>query len=172
MNMRKIIAGLLAVTLLTLISLLTSATTVVAEGMNVTASVDKYITATFNYDTVAFGALTAGVPNNAPTPDNTDGLYNVTVDTNYLYKVVADVTTTLADDGNTIPDVNVKMDENSDKASLAVGDAVTLESEKTIADNVANTVTTDYHGLWLSVPAGQYAGSYAGVVTVTYANEA
>lgn len=168
MNMnKKIIAGFLAVTLLSLMPALT-----LAEGeVAISADVGSYLDVTFQYDTVGFGALSADSLDNEPTPDNTVGDYNVTVDTNYIYKVSAQMTAGELNDGSghTIAETNMKMQVKDDPASFTNETAISLNGLTELETGIANTVTTSYNGFWLSVPASQYSGTYSGQIVVTYA---
>jgi hypothetical protein len=161
---------LLAVFGTTLLALLMTSATVFADPVTVGADVDKYITATFNYASVTYGSLTAGSSNNV-APNQADGVYNVSVDTNFGYTVSASGTQ-FSDGGSHNFNVNnLKMDSNSTAGNLAVGSATTLSGAPQVVDTYAYTVTDNFHGFWLSVPAGQYATSYSSTVTVSYANQ-
>jgi len=140
-----------------------------SDDVTVTADVAGYVTATFNYNTVSFGTLTAGTSDNA-APGNSQGYYNVTVDANANYKVEAYGSDfTGANTGATFSISNLKMDTNSTASDLSVTDAVALSTTaQTIDTNIPYTVTTHYHGFWLSIPSGQTADSYSTTVTITY----
>ena len=61
------------------------------------------------------------------------------------------------------------MDTNSTAANLAVADAVALTTTAQVIDtNIPYTVTTHYHGFWLTIPSGQTTDSYSTTITITY----
>jgi hypothetical protein len=172
-NMKKILAVLMSslVTTITAIVPFAFADSIKKLLKSTTATVDKAMSATFNYNTVAWGSLTESTSDNAPTPDSTGGQYNVTVDTNvlrgnsvnldYLYKVTAQVTTEMNDGaGHTISAGNQKMAVNETAGSLTTADSTTLTTGvQDIEINIPETVTTSYNGWWLSIPADQFANA-------------
>lgn len=131
-------------------------------------SPETYLIVTFNYSSVNFGSLSSNTSNNS-APNQTDGIYNVTVDTNNYYKVEA-LGTNFTDGGsNNFTISNLKMDLNSTAGNLAIGDAIILaETSQTINDNIPDSITANFHGFWLSIPEGQYATSYNSNITITY----
>jgi len=159
----------LVMSLLTTMNTLAS-TVVIADDVSVSASVTKYMTATFQYSAVAFGSLTSGTSDNTPTPDSTVGTYNVTIDTNFDYQLQAnatDFTGAVSSFGAS----NMNLGMNATAGNLVVGDSVALSSSpQTIETSVPYTQTADYHGYWVDVPASQYAEAYSSTVTVTYSN--
>lgn len=161
--MKDYLPLLLAFGLLALVPLVGS------DDVTVTADVSGYITATFNYNTVSFGTLSVGTTDNA-APGNTNGWYNVTVDANANYKVEAYGSDfTGATYGDTIAISNLKMDTNSTAADLSVTDAVALSTSSQVIDtDIPYTVTTHYHGFWLTIPSDTVADSYSTTVTITY----
>ncbi|MGB9693665.1 MAG: hypothetical protein ACPLYF_02360 [Fervidobacterium sp.] len=160
--MRKLLAVLL---LLPLVFPL-----VYAAEVSVQAQVQKYITVTFSYSAVNFGTLNAGTTDN-PAPNQLNGVYNVSVDTNYAYDVKASGTDFSDGAGHTFAVSNLKMDTNSTASNLAVGSAIALSGTQQTIDSYAYTVTNNFHGFWLSIPAGQYAASYSSTVTISYSNQ-
>lgn len=156
-----------------ILSLVASMPMAMADPVTVTTGVDISISAVFQYSAVDFPSLGEGTYNNTADPDSTTGAYNVTVDTNYLYKVSAQVTNDLSDgNGHTIQPENVKMGVNAVAGSLDVEDALSLTSNtQEVEGNIASTVTDSFNGFWLSIPPDQYAGAYSGIVAVTYENE-
>jgi hypothetical protein len=141
-----------------------------AADVTVSASVQKYISVTFSYNAVNYGTLTAGSSNN-PAPNQANGVYNVSVDTNYAYDVQTYGTDFSDGAGHTFSISNLKLDTNSTASNLDVASAVALSSTAQTIDSYAYTVTQNYHGYWLSIPAGQYAASYSGTVTINYVNQ-
>jgi len=161
---------IIPVVLSLMVSLL-SIVPVIADDITVSATVSKYITATFEYSAVSFGSLGAG-SNNNPAPNQATGIYNVTVDTNYAYRVSASGTDFSDGGSHTFNINNLKVDTNPTAGDLALSDAVTLSgSSQPIDTNIAPTETINYHGYWLSIPASQYPTTYSTTVTVTFANE-
>jgi len=130
-----------------------------------------YLTAIFNYNVVIFGGLAANSHDN-PAPNQLAGTYNVTVDTNANYNVSASGTQFSDGAGHTFAVSNLKMDTNSTAANLANTTAVTLSGSLQSIDIYGSSVTTNYHGYWLSIPALQYAAAYNSTVTVEYATVA
>ncbi len=164
--MRKLLA-LLPALLLFIFSIPVEAQT---GQVNVTATVSGYITVTFNYTEVSYGTLTAGTTNQ-PAPNQADGIYNCTVDTNANYGVKAYGTDFSDGAGHSFSISNLKMDTNTTAANLNIGDAVALStSYVTIDTNIPYTETASFHGFWLSIPSGQYAATYSSTLTITYFN--
>lgn len=142
-----------------------------ADTIPMTTTVSAYITATFQYSSVSFGTLMQGTSNNVPTPSHTTGAYNVTIDTNKEWKVTAYGSDFSDGMGHSFGISNLKMDTNANAGSLSVGSAVALSSSpQTIDTNMPYTDTINYHGFWLSIPAGQYASTYSTNVVITYSN--
>jgi hypothetical protein len=154
----------LALSLLALFSLARAA------DVTVSASVQKYISVTFSYNAVSYGTLTAGSSNN-PAPNQADGVYNVSVDTNYAYDVQAYGTDFSDGAGHSFSISNLKLDTNSTVSGLNVDSAKALSIGAQLIDSYDYTVTQNYHGYWLSIPAGQYASSYSATVTIIYENQ-
>jgi parallel beta-helix repeat protein len=130
-----------------------------------------YLSVTFNYTSVDFGSLSANTTNTSAS-NQLDGIYNVSVDTNYAYYVLA-VGTEFSDGGGHMFPIypNLIMDTNSTAANLNVAQATIIEPLMPgPIDSYTYDVTTNYHGYWLSIPAGQYAGAYSSTVTITYEN--
>lgn len=127
-----------------------------------------YISITFNYSSVIFGSMTQGSANN-PAQNQASGVYNVTIDTNINYEVLANATD-FSDGTYTIAIANMNMGLNETSAgNLVVGDSVQLStSPVTIETSLSLTDTVNYHGFWLDVPNNQYASSYQSNMTVTY----
>lgn len=148
--------------------LLTLLPMVGADPVTVSATVDSYITATFNYASISYGTLSAGSSDNpAPNQGVVPG-YNISIDTNKEFKVEASGTD-FSDGTNTFGIANLKMDSDTAPASLALLSAVTLSgTPQTIDTGIAYTTTDHYHGFWLTIPSGQYANAYSSTVTVTY----
>jgi hypothetical protein len=122
-----------------------------------------YLAVTFNYNSVGFGQLLANSTNN-PAPNQLNGIYNVTVDTNANYNVKAsglDFTPALAIS-------NLKFDTNSTAENLNSDQAVALSNTVQTIDTYPSATTVNYHGYWLSIPAGQYATTYNTTVTINY----
>jgi len=72
-----------------ILALLSMSTIVLADSPTVTTDVDKFMTATFYYTTVAYGSQSAGASDVAATGQTSVPGYNVSVSTNYLYQVSA-----------------------------------------------------------------------------------
>jgi len=152
------------------LGLLLALSQVKADTVEVNATVQKSISVVFQYSAVDFGSLTQGTSDN-PAPNQANGIYNVTVTTNYEYKVEASGTDFSDGAGHTFAISNLKMDTNSTAGNLALGDAVALStSTQTIDTSIPYTETTNYHGFWLTIPSNQYAATYTSTVTITYSN--
>jgi hypothetical protein len=142
-----------------------------ADPIDVGVTVSGYMTATFQYDAVAYAPLAAGASDQA-APNQAGGIYNVTVSTNNPWKVSASGTDFDDGSGHTFGIGNLTMDTNSTAGNLASGSAVTLTGSPQIIDtgySVGDSIN-NYNGYWLSIPASQYAAVYSSTVTVTYAN--
>lgn len=139
---------------------------VLSDEIDVSTDVNPYISAVFSYDAVVYGGLATGTYDTA-APEQATGLYNVTVDTNYEYKVSASGTDFTGATSNF--DIgNLKMDTDPVKTNLSNETAVALTNAPQVIDTgLLTTDTVNYHGYWLSIPAAQYAESYSSTVTVT-----
>ena len=140
----------------------------IADDITASATVQKYISVTFNYNSVSFGTVTAGSSDNHPTPDYTTGVYNVTIDTNYAYNVNAYGTDFSDGAGHTFSISNLKMGVNT------TTDFYSFTALSTSSQTIYSGSETDminYHAFLLSVPSGQYAGSYSSTVTIDYVNQ-
>jgi hypothetical protein len=156
------------------IALLLLAMPVIATNtgfVSVTASVVKYISVTFSYSSVDFFEVSAGTINNEPTPSHTTGIYNVSIDTNYAYSIYAFGTDFSDGAGHTFSISNLKFDTDSAVSGLSINNAKALSNEGQEIDSYDATVTLNYHGYWLSIPAGQYAGRYSSTVAIDYRNQ-
>lgn len=143
-----------------------------AEDVIIQTEIQPTLSITFNYNTVNFGILPIG-SNNNPAPNQTNGIYNVTVNTNQNYKVEASGTNFNSSSGYSFSVSNLKMDTNSIAPNLSVNNSTTLSSIPQIIDNNINyTIGTHYHGFWLSIPSSQYATIYTSTITITYSNVA
>jgi len=164
--MKKIMSGLVLTMLLAL-----PVMPVFADDVTVTGDVDKAMSVTFNYSSVAFGTVTQGTNDNAPSPAYSTGVYNVSVDTNFAWQV--DVNGTDFTDGgsNTFGVGNMTVDTNSSAGSLVPATAVTGSPATVGSYATTGTSLLDYHGYLVDVPAYQYATSYTSTVTWTYANQ-
>jgi hypothetical protein len=140
-----------------------------ADPVGFDVDVDKYITATFNYAAVDFGNLEAGSTDTYRRADPAGGKFNVSVDTNFAYKVSA-YGTNFTGATSEFPIGNLKMDTNADEGGLELVSSVAL-SEASQDIDTAQTGADSFHGFWLSIPAAQYAEAYSSTVTITYANE-
>jgi hypothetical protein len=153
-----------------------------ADEVGVDVGVDKYITATFNYDAVDFGNLAAGSTNTSALGQDEliyswgSGIFNVSVDTNFEYKVSA-LGTDFTGATSNFPIGNLLMDAEAGCAALdptcvELAYATALSEDSQVIDDTTGTagVDTNYNGFWLSIPAAQYAEAYASTVTITYAN--
>lgn len=140
-----------------------------AEDVVVRTEIQPTLSIVFNYNTIDFGILTIG-SNNNPAPNQTNGIYNVTVNTNQNFKVEASGTTFTGATHN-FSISNLKMDTNPVAQNLSLSNVVILTTSPQIIDNNINyTVTTHFHGFWLSIPSSQYAEKYNSTLTITYSN--
>lgn len=141
---------------------------VIAADINVGVNVEKYISVTFSYTNVNFGTVSAGSTNVA-APNQGNGVYNVSIETNYDYVVKARGTD-FTYNSRSFGINNLKFYAASSTGGLNVNNAVALSTTDQTINTFSPTVTTNYHGYWLSIPVGQYAGNYYATVTITYAN--
>ncbi len=139
--------------------------------ISATVIVSKYITVTFNYNTVDFGTVAAGSSSNTPSKDQTAGLYNATIDTNYDFKLEANGTDFTDGAGHSFGIGNLTVNSNVTASNLAEANGIQLTGTPQVVEtNIPETTTTHYHGYWLAIPSGQYATSYSATVTETYSN--
>lgn len=154
---------------------------VMADDISVSADVGKYISFDCEHTAVSFGSLTQGVSNNA-APNLATGLYNATIDTNYNYKMTAEVNDTIDNymhnAGNTqkFGIANLTIDLNTVAGNLAEGSSVAVGLKGSPADiatglSPSESTITMYAGYWLDVPALQQADSYTALIVETYLNE-
>lgn len=156
--MRKLLVAVLA----TLMALAPMAA--MADPIGFDVGVEKYITATFNYAAVDFGDLAAGSTVTA------GGIYNVSVDTNYEYRVSAFGTNFTDGAGHDFSIANLYMCVRGNLAGLAeCGWNALPETQGIIRTH--ETSALSFHGFQIVIPAAQYAGAYTSTVTVSYANE-
>jgi parallel beta-helix repeat protein len=121
-----------------------------------------YLSITFSYSSIDFGTLQHNTIN--PAPNQAQGVYNVSVDTNSNYVVKAygnDFTPYLSIS-------NLKFDTNSSVENLDINQAISLSTSPQTIDTYPPTVTINYHGYWLNIPYGQYATTYTTTVTINY----
>jgi hypothetical protein len=142
-----------------------------ADDVTVNADVNKYISVTFNYATVSFGALTQGTTDNAPTPSYTTGVYNVSIDTNFAYRSKVSGINFDAGGGKTFVVGNLTVDADETLLSLSVTNAVTGTPTTVTSSSSYGTGLLDYNGYLLDIPSNQYAGSYSSTITWTYENQ-
>jgi hypothetical protein len=142
---------------------------VYAYEVSVTLDVGVYLSVVMNYNSFNYGILLQG-SNNNPAPNQENGIYNATINTNKEYKVSARGTDFSGDAGS-FSISNLKMDTNSTKEGLSLSSAKTLSTTDVEIDtNIPPEATTNYHGYWVSIPAGQNVGRYSTTVTLTFAN--
>jgi len=126
-----------------------------------------YISITFNYNQVNFGTVNHN--SLVAAPNQANGIYNCTVDTNADYEVYArgyDFTGPAS-----LSISNLYFDTNETASNLSYSDAITLStSDQLIDTNIPYTYTTNYHGYWLNIPYKQRAGTYNTTVVITYSN--
>jgi len=156
--------------ILPLIATLLLVTPAFATTIVVHTNVQKYISVTFNYNSVDFGTLTAGTNDNPPTPSYTTGVYNVTIDTNYDYNVSAS--------GSNFADVtetyffsisNLEFQVDTDTSFDGTWYALSTSPQVVYQGDSSDTI--NYHAYRLDIPSGQYATSYDAIVTITYVNQ-
>jgi len=162
--MKKILATMLAF-------LLSGLPMVLADDVTVTGDVDKAMAVTFNYNSVAFGSLTQGTSENAPSTACSTGVYNATVDTNYAWQVSVNGTDFDDGGGHNFDKGNLDVDTNSSKDNLSPTTAVTGSPAVVGSYSSTGTAIDDFHCYDLDVPAYQYSASYSATVTWTYANQ-
>ena len=137
-----------------------------ADDVGVNTTVNTYITAVFNYNTVAYGSLSAGTSNNV-APNQASGVYNISMDTNANYKVQSSGTTFGDGAGHTFNVNNLKMDTATTAGGLALGSAIALSGTPQIIDTgYTPSDTMNFNGYWLTIPASQFAGVYNATITV------
>lgn len=161
--MRKLLVAVLA-------TLMALAPMAMADPVGFDVDVEKYITATFNYANVDFANLAAGSSDTAAT-GQAGGKFNVTVGTNFAYKVSALGTNFVSIPPGYAFDIgNLKMAVSAYLEDLTLGNAKALTGgSQDIGAGQVNPIS--FHGYWLSIPEGLHAGPYNSTVTVTYANE-
>jgi hypothetical protein len=169
-NQMKKAIWLIAPLIIAVLASLAVMPSVRSDSIPVNVTVSSYFTATFQYAYVAYGTLAAGTSNQA-APLQSSGIYNVTISTNAPYKVQASGTDFDDGSGHTFYIGNLTMDTNQTAGSLSQGSGLALTgASQTIDTNIDSANTVSYNGLWLSIPATQYANPYTSSVTVTYSN--
>jgi hypothetical protein len=164
---------ILALALATLMGLMPLAS---ADDISMTADVQKYITATFSYSTVSFGNVLADGYTAWNATDQFNGVYNVTIDTNYDFYVEA-YGTNFTSNGNSFPITRLCMRVVEDLDTLfpeggCQGATTIQETPVNVGPGNPPTVTLQYHGFRISnIPVGTPAGSYSSTVTITYGNQ-
>jgi len=120
-------------------------------GEEETQPITPYITVTFNYSSVTYPALSFGTT--TPAPNQANGVYNVTVDTNSNYSISANGTD-FSGAGYSFYIGNLTMDTNSTAGNLAQNVSVSIQSTPTLIDtNISSVVAVHYHGFWLTIPS-------------------
>ena len=145
-----------------------------AADITVSATVDPYISITFNYASVSFGSLdvsSGAVTDQQASPVSTLGYYNATIDTNKNYKLTANASAMTESGGGSLSVGDLSVDSDWVKGSLStVNDVDMTGGNDEIDTDVGYGNTTHFHGYWLDAPQSQKAGSYSGAVTQTYAS--
>jgi len=144
---------------------------VATDDVTVSATVSKSFAVTFPYLAVAFGSVTQGTNDNQPSPVNSAGQYNATIDTNYDWKVSVNGTDLDDGGGHTFGVGNLTVDTNAVAGNLNPTQVVTsvktqVDTYTTIGDGILN-----YQGYLVDVPSYQYASAYTSTVTWTYENQ-
>ena len=130
-------------------------------------TIPYYLTVTFNYTSINFGILNHNTTDN-PAPNQLNGIYNVTVDTNATYYKISAYGSDFTGP-SALSISNLKLDTNTTASNLSVNDAVSLSTSSQVIDtNIPSTETANFHGFWLTVPAGQKAGFYNTTVNIIY----
>jgi len=152
-----------------ILTMLAMSMATLSDPVSVTTTVSGYMTATFNYDTVAYSSQSAGA-SDVVAPGQADGNYNVTIDTNNNYKVSASGTQFSDGGGHTFAVSNLKMHGNTTADGLSVDLATVLSgAPQVIATGFTPSDTDNYNGFWLSIPGTQFGAPYTSTLTVTYA---
>jgi len=158
---KKIALGIIPILAIALASLSSVATAL--YQVTVTVSVAPTLEVKPNYNAVDFGTLSAGTSNN-PAPHQTDGIYNYTISTNANYQVTVygnDFSSSFTID-------NLKFQATDSTANLNVNSAVPLFTAAQFT--FTSSVSTLYHGYWLTVPKNTPAGSYSTTVYIDIYN--
>jgi len=130
------------------------------ENITVTAEIQTYVSAVFNYNTVNFGQVAPG-STNVPAPNQGAGIYSVSISSNVPLTVSASRTAWTPNDILTL-----KFGVSNNPANLAP--QITLTTSHQNVATISEGQYTHYHGYWLSVPSNAPAGSYSTTVTITY----
>jgi len=135
--------------------------------VTVDATVAPYLQVTPNYNAVNFGTLYPGTTNN-PAPGQEQGIYNYTVNTNLYYNVFVNGTDFSGPGPLTIN--NLKFLATDSTAKINVANAITLSTSSQIAGTFAPSVSTLYHGYWLTIPSNTQPGQYSTTVYIDIQN--
>jgi hypothetical protein len=134
----------------------------IADDIQVSATVQTYVSVVFNYNTVNFGNVAPG-STDVPAPNQDSGIYNVSVTTNVQLGVNAtrtpwspsDILTLKFAHGTALP--------------LSVQNAGAIDTSTTyFGPPISTGAYTEYHAYWLTVPSLAPAGTYSTTVTITY----
>lgn len=155
--------------LLVLLLPLVMAMPVLADDVSVTTDVLKSIAVTFNYASVAFGALSQGSTNNLQVSTG----YNYTVDTNFAYESYVNGTDFTDGGSHTFGIGNLRVDDKDTYGSLAPCSGTTVTGSPSLVrqDSDTGIGLTMYQGYCLDIPAYQYATSYTATITWTVQNQ-
>jgi hypothetical protein len=132
-----------------------------ADEITVTASVPYYISVVFNYHEVNFGTVSLG-STDVPAPDQSLGIYNVSVTTNTNLNVYAHRTNWSPYEGY----LTLKFGTSTVLSDLSP--THTLGTTSQLIETTGTGSYTHYHGYWLTVPSDTLYGSYSTTVTITY----
>jgi hypothetical protein len=130
-------------------------------------STAPYISLTFYYSTVSFGTLEHNTTDNPATSQLT-GIYNATIDAIAKYKFSCSATD-FSDGSHEFDVSNVKVDMNTTSTDLSLSSAKNISTSPVLIDtDISSSVTTNFHGFYLTIPPFQYGGSYTSNMTMTY----
>jgi len=131
----------------------------VSQNISVNASVQPYYSVVFSYDAVNFGAVYPGA--NISAPGNTEGLYNVSVETNIDLAFNVSRTVWLPSDI-----LSLKFASALDE--IPTEPVYIIETTPITVDSISLGSYTHYHAYWLDVPIEASPGAYSTVVTMVY----
>jgi hypothetical protein len=132
-----------------------------------------YISIAFNYSSIEFGALDHNTANNEAL-GQTDGRYNVTVNSSGGYTAEASGTNFDDGDGHTFYVGNLTTQGRGD-TSCDIGSGIGMSTYPQSVLNpptyyYSNSTTDNYWCFWVSIPESQYASGYTSSVTITYSS--
>jgi len=136
--------------------------------VTVNAAVAPYLQVTPNYNAVNFGTLNPGTTDN-PAPGQEQGIYNYTVNTNCYYNVFVNGTDFSGPGPLTINNLKF-LATDIIGSNFDAQYAKALSTSPKLVGRFAPSVSTLYHGYWLTIPSNTQPGQYSTTVYIDIQN--